>query len=285
MKKVVILGNFDGLHIGHQKLIKEAIHYAKEHNFECIIYTFSTLPNNKKYIMTTEEKLEALKSTGVDDVYIDNFFNIKNYTANEFVNEILINKLNAEVVFCGYNFTFAINKSGDVNLLKKLIKTYVVNEIKIDNYKISSSIIREYILRGEIEKANKLLNRNFEISGYIIHGKKIGRTIGFPTANIKPNSLKIMPPLGVYGVKVKIEGFDSEFVGIMNIGKNPTVNNDGYINIETNIFNFNQDIYGKKIKIFVYKLIRLEKKFESLNELAKQIKSDVSYWENIYDKY
>lgn len=285
MKRVVILGNFDGVHIGHQNLIKEAIKYAKMNNLESIVYTFSTLPSNKKYIMTVDEKIESIKDLGVDRVYIEDFFNVKNYTPNEFVTEILKGKLKAVKVFCGYNYTFGNNKSGNVDLLSNLIDTTIINEVKVDDIRTSSSIIREYIESGNLELANKLLGKPFKICGEVIHGKKLGRTLGFPTANIRPNALKIGVPLGVYGVKIKIEGYDKLYTAIMNIGRTPTISNNNQVISETNILDFNEDIYGKKISVFLYKMIRSEKKFENIEKLKEQMLKDKEYWRSIANAY
>lgn len=285
MERVVILGNFDGVHMGHQNLIKKALNYARSNNLECLVYTFSTLPSNKKYIMTVDEKVDEIKQMGVDKVYLEDFFNVKNYTPYEFVAEILKCKLNAKKVFCGYNYTFGNNKEGNVNLLKTLIDTEVVEEVKTDGVKTSSSIIREYIEKGELELANKLLGKPFKIFGEVIHGKKLGRTLGFPTANIRPNGLKIGVPLGVYGVKIKVENYDKIYLGIMNIGKTPTICNTNQVISETNIIDFNEDIYGKKVTIYLYKMIRKEMKFESLAKLKEQMTKDKNLWREISNDY
>lgn len=285
MKKLVVLGNFDGVHLGHQKLINSAIEFAKDNNYECIIYTFSTLANNKKYIMTKDEKIETLKSFDISKVYVDDFYSVKNYNASEFINEILKNKLNAEVVFCGYNYTFACNKSANIDILKNIIKTVVIDEFKYKGETVSSSAIRKYIEQANIKKANELLNKNFIISGLVIHGKELGRKIGYPTANIKPNALKIMPKNGVYGVKIRIENDENTYMGIMNIGTNPTVSDKQEVIIETHILDFNKDIYGKNLKIYVYENIRFEKKFDNIDMLINQIKIDIEKWKEIYAKY
>lgn len=285
MERVVILGNFDGVHIGHQNLIKEAIKYANSHNLESVVYTFSTLPSNKKYLMTVDEKISAIKDLGVDRVYVEDFFDVKNYTPQEFVKEILKGKLNAIKVFCGYNYTFGNNKSGNVNLLSELINTTVINEIKVDGIRTSSSTIREYIENGNLELANKLLGKPFQICGEVIHGKKLGRVLGFPTANIRPNALKINIPLGVYGVKLKIEGYDKIYTAIMNIGRTPTITNNNQVISETNILDFNEDIYGKKITVYLYKMIREEKKFENIEKLKEQMTKDKQYWRSIANAY
>lgn len=281
MKNVIVLGNFDGVHKGHQKLITMALDYARKNNLKCIVYTFSTLPNNKKYIMTVEEKVNAIKELGVDEVYIDDFYNIKNYMPEEFVKDILIEKLQAKKVFCGFNYTFGHNKIGNIEKLSKLIDTSVVDEIKIDDITVSSSVIRKYIEEGLLEKATELLGKPFQISGPVIHGKQLGRTIGFPTANLRLNALKISVPYGVYGAYLEIDGDKKRHLAIMNIGKNPTVNDENTVTAEANIFDFNEDIYGKKICIYLIKRIRAEKKFKNLIELKKQITTDKDLWRSI----
>lgn len=285
MNNVIILGNFDGVHLGHQELIKKAIEFGKINNMKVIVYTFKTLPSNKEHIMTIEQKINKIKQLGVDEIILDDFYLIKNYKPEEFVKEILIAKLNAKKIFCGYNYTFGKDRLGDAQLMKKYIDTTVIDEFKINNMSVSSSNIRKLIKQGNIKLANTLLNDAYCLEGYVIHGKKLGRTIGFPTANIRPNATKIIPPLGAYGVKLKIDDDDKIYLGIMNIGKNPTVNNDNCISIETNILDFNRDIYGKKIRIKIYELLRFERKFESLNHLKEQIKKDELNWRNINDKY
>lgn len=183
------------------------------------------------------------------------------------------------------NYTFGNNKSGNVNLLSELIDTTVINEIKVDGIRTSSSTIREYIENGNLELANKLLGKPFQICGEVIHGKKLGRVLGFPTANIRPNALKINIPLGVYGVKLKIEGYDKIYTAIMNIGRTPTITNNNQVISETNILDFNEDIYGKKITVYLYKMIREEKKFENIEKLKEQMTKDKQYWRSIANAY
>lgn len=285
MDRVAILGNFDGVHMGHQRLIKKAIDFAKKNGYETVVYTFSTLPNNKKYIMTVTEKINEIKKLGVDKIFVDDFYNVKNYTPSEFVTEILMHTLKVKKVFCGYNYTFGVNKSGNIHTLSKLIDTTIVDEIKVDDIITSSSVIRSFLEQGNIELANKLLGKAYKISGVVIHGKKLGRTIGFPTANIRPNALKVSIPLGVYGVKLTIDGDEKVYTAIMNIGKNPTVNTTDTITAEANILDFNEDIYGKSITISILKMLRHEKKFDSLEQLKEQISSDKKMWRSIADDY
>lgn len=285
MGKVIILGNFDGVHIGHQKLIQMAIDYAKKNNMKTMVYTFNTLPNNKKHIMTVDEKVKKIKSLGVDDIYIDDFYRVKNYSPLEFINEILIGLLDAKKVFCGFNYTFGCKKQGCANKLSKYIDTTILQEYKDNDITVSSSYIRKLILSGDMDSVKKYLGDYYIIEGYVIHGQKLGRTIGYPTANIRPNDNKIMPPLGAYGVEVKIQDDDNIYLGIMNIGKNPTVSDDDNISIETNILDFNGDIYSKKIEIKIMKLLRYEQKFESIDKLKQQLTNDEKNWRNINAKY
>ena len=165
--------------------------------------------------------------------------------------------------------------------MSKLIDTSVVDEIKINDITVSSSVIRKYIEEGLLEKATELLGKPFQISGPVIHGKQLGRTIGFPTANLRLNALKISVPYGVYGAYLEIKGDKKRHLAIMNIGKNPTVNDENTVTAEANIFDFNEDIYGKKICIYLIKRIRAEKKFKNLIELKKQITTDKDLWRSI----
>ncbi|WP_197407525.1 bifunctional riboflavin kinase/FAD synthetase [Caviibacter abscessus] len=282
---VVILGNFDGVHIGHKKLINEAIIYAKKNKLKTLIYIFENFPYKNKVITTLEEKITILKDLGIDEIYLDDFNVIKNLNEIEFVNNILKQKLNAKIVFCGFNYTFGHNKSGNANKLKELIETNIIEEVKLKGITVSSTLIRNLILSGYMETASKFLGRPYNCSGIVVKGKQIGRTIGFPTANILPEENKIYPPYGAYGTTVRIEGMDKTYQSIMNIGKNPTIDNKNRVTIETNIFDFNSNIYGKKIKVILHKRLRCEKKFDSLIQLKEQIYLDTLGWRMINDKY
>lgn len=282
---VVILGNFDGVHIGHQKLINEAIKYAKLNNLKTIIYIFKNFPYTNKVITTLQEKIIILKNLGIDEIYLDDFNKIRNLTKNEFVNDILKNKLNAKVVFCGFNYSFGCNRSGNAEDLKRLIETFIIDEVKFKEITVSSTLIRKLILSGYMETASLFLGRPYSCCGTVVKGKQIGRQIGFPTANILPDEDKIYPPYGVYGTTVKIENDKAQYQSIMNIGKNPTIDNKNDVTIETNIFDFDSDIYGKEIMVNLHKRIRCEKKFDSLAQLKEQIYLDTLGWRMINDKY
>ncbi|BBM52446.1 bifunctional riboflavin kinase/FMN adenylyltransferase [Leptotrichia trevisanii] len=284
-KNIVILGNFDGIHIGHQIILQKAVKEAKEKNFKTIVYTFSEYPKNQQTKITTcSEKAYLLNENGIDYLYLEQFEKVRNYSVEEFVEKIIVNILNANEVYCGFNFTFGKGKSGNAETLEKLlreknIKLNVQKAVLDENREIiSSTRVRNCIREGNFEKVRKLLGHNFIILGEVVYGKQLGRMIGFPTANLRFEN-KIYPEFGVYGVKIRIQGDEKIYNGVMNIGRNPTVDT-GILSVETNIFDFNEDIYGKVVLIEVLENIRHEKKFGSVDELKEQIGKDVDYWKN-----
>ena len=289
-KNIVILGNFDGVHKGHQVILQKAVERAKEKELKTIVYTFSEYPKNQQTKITTcSEKAYFLDKNKIDYLCLEQFEKVRNYSPEEFVEKVIVNDLNAAEVYCGFNFTFGKGKSGNVEILKKLLeernlKLNVQKAVLDDDGEIiSSTRIRNYIKEGNFEKVRELLGHNFIILGEVIYGKQLGRVIGFPTANLKFEN-KIYPEFGVYGVKIHIQGDEKIYNGVMNIGRNPTVN-VGILSVETNIFDFNEDIYGKIILIEVLENIRYEKKFSSVDKLKEQIGKDASYWKNKIDKY
>jgi len=284
-KNIVILGNFDGIHIGHQIILQKAVKKAKEKNLKTIVYTFSEYPKNQQTKITTcSEKAYLLNENGIDYLYLEQFEKVRNYSVEEFVEKIIVNILNANEVYCGFNFTFGKGKSGNAETLEKLlreknIKLNVQKAVLDENREIiSSTRVRNCIREGNFEKVRKLLGHNFIILGEVVYGKQLGRMIGFPTANLRFEN-KIYPEFGVYGVKIRIQGDEKIYNGVMNIGRNPTVDT-GILSVETNIFDFNEDIYGKVVLIEVLENIRHEKKFGSVDELKEQIGKDVDYWKN-----
>ena len=289
-KNIVILGNFDGVHKGHQVILQNAVERAKEKELKTIVYTFSEYPKNQQTKITTcSEKAYFLDKNKIDYLCLEQFEKVRNYSPEEFVEKVIVNDLNAAEVYCGFNFTFGKGKSGNVEILKKLLeernlKLNVQKAVLDDDGEIiSSTRVRNYIKEGNFEKVSELLGHNFIILGEVIYGKQLGRVIGFPTANLKFEN-KIYPEFGVYGVKIHIQGDEKIYNGVMNIGRNPTVN-VGILSVETNIFDFNEDIYGKIILIEVLENIRYEKKFSSVEKLKEQIGKDASYWKNKIDKY
>jgi len=229
--------------------------------------------------------MDKLKSLGVD-VVIDIPFNkeMANISAENFVKEILVDKLGVKKLIIGHDFAFAKNREGTPAVLEILGKKYgftvdIIGAVTINNIRVSSTYVKDLIYAGRVEEIKSYLGRNYFIEGQVIHAKQLGRTIGFPTANIKLEENLIIPKRGIYATKVHI-GNDIYF-GATNIGYNPTVNGEK-MSIETNILKFNEDIYGKTIKLEFLERIRDEKKFKDLNELKIQLKMDTNY---IYKKY
>ena len=293
-KKIVILGNFDGIHLGHQKLFEEAKKRAKETNYKTMIYTFYEYPgklNNR--ITTLSEKVDFFDEINIDYLYLDDFYDVKDMSPLEFLKDILIDKLNVVEIFCGFNYTFGKNKSGNVDILKEIISTKLDNKIIVSvidpvmddkNKVISSTRIREYMLDTNLHKAKELLGHNPIILGEVIHGKKIGRELGFPTANLKFEN-KVYPGYGTYGVYVHVEGDEKIYNGVMNIGVNPTLK-EGELSVEVHILDFNEDIYGKVIKVEILEKISDEVKFTNVNDLITKINNDVEIWrKRIDEKY
>jgi len=282
-KTIVILGNFDGIHIGHQKLFEVAKNLAKKKGLKTLLFSFFPHPtwvlgkDPKPLLMSREEKREKVEKLGID-IYVEYPFsyNFSQLSAIEFITEIFLKKLNGQTVVIGHNYFFGKNKEGNVAYMHQLGKKYkfevhVVNEIKHNKITVSSTHIRDLILNGEIDLANKLLGHSYTVKGIVTKGKQIGRTLGFPTINIIPGKIKVLPPNGVYIMKVYLLG--QAYDGIANVGYNPTVSGD-VKKIETHIFNFSKDVYGEDAVVEFLAYIRPETKFNSLEELAAQLKKD-----------
>ena len=291
----VALGTFDGVHRGHRVLINSAIEEAKKNGGISVVYTFLNHPLEiiapervPKMINTIDEKLRLLEEMGVDYVVLQTFDEKYAETSKEeFIDKILIEYLGAKEIFVGFNYTFAERGSGNVEYLRKVApkKGIKLNEIKAIEYKgqvLSSTLIRKFILEGKIEEANMFLGRPFFISGDVEHGKKLGRVLGFPTANLKVVN-KVYPPFGIFGGTVLIEGEKEKYNAVVNIGKNPTLK-PGELSVEVHILDFNRDIYGKKIDVSIEKHLRDEKKFGSMEELRQGIRNDVENWRKISNR-
>ncbi|MCU9811385.1 MULTISPECIES: bifunctional riboflavin kinase/FAD synthetase [Paraclostridium] len=288
---VVTIGNFDGIHKGHIKLIKEAVKEAKTKNYKSVVFTFENHPmryfraDSIKHIITNEEKVKIFEDLGVDIVFMIPFDEyMTKISATDFVKTILHEKLKCKMVIVGHDFTFARNKEGNASLLESLGKNYnmkvkVIEPIKIKGRRVSSSYIRNLINDGNVSEIKDFLGRNYFLEGEVIHARKIGRTIGFPTANLKAEDKLIIPKNGIYAVKVYIK--NKVYYGATNIGYNPTVNGKA-LSIETNIIDFDEEIYGEIIRVEFLDRIRDEKKFNSLDELKSQLRKDVNF---VYKKY
>ena len=283
-KGVIAIGNFDGIHLGHQKVINEARKKARKNKLPLGIMTFEPVPvmffNSKiknHRINSLDQKKTQLKRFKLDFLIIIKFNkNFSSLTAEKFIKKIINNKTKCKFLYVSKNFKFGYKRQGSVKILKKYEKLYSYKSLITKTYKInkkiiSSSLIRKKIAAGKIKEINKLLNREWSINGKVIKGQKRGRKIGFPTCNIKLNDY-IVPRLGVYAVKVKGSKFNKK--GIANIGYRPTFNGQNLL-LETNIFGINKNLYNKVINVSFKKFIRVEKKFKNLDQLKKQIKIDI----------
>ena len=281
---VIAIGNFDGLHLGHQKVIKEAKQKAKKNNLPFGVMTFEPLPvmffNNKiknHRINSLEQKKTQLNKFKLDFLIIIKFNkNFSSQSAEEFIKKIIFKKTKCKYLYVSKNFKFGFKRQGNIKTLKNFEKKYDFNNIVTKPYKknnktISSTFLRKKIRLGKIDEVNKLLNRNWSISGKVIKGQKRGRKIGFPTCNLKLSDY-VVPKLGVYAVKVKGKNFFKN--GIANIGYRPTFNGQNLL-LETNIFGIDKNLYNKVIRIYFKKFIRPEKKFRNLKHLKVQIKLDI----------
>ena len=235
-----------------------------------------------KLISSLEEKIHIIESLGVDYLILQPFTaEFSSMTPEEFVQNVLAKILKTQEIYVGFNFSFGKGGKGTVENLRRLgknfgIVTNIIEPIKIKEQIVSSTFIREMLATGNLDIANRCLGQPFLIMGEVIHGRKLGRIMGFPTANLKILN-KIYPPFGIYGGKVKIEGDERSWDAVINIGKNPTLKPDER-SIEVHILDFDKDIYGKRIYVSLIEFLRQEKKFNSMDELKETIKNDVLNW-------
>ena len=289
---VVTIGNFDGLHIGHKKLITTTKKYALDNNLKSVVITFNPHPleviKNAKpfyYIFSEKEKTLEIEKENID-FFIKYPFNkdFASITPDEFI-DILINKLNCKILVVGEDYCFGKNRTGNIDTLQNIgreknIKVIKIPNIIINGERASSTLIRDAINNRNIKKANLILNKPYYILGKVVEGNKLGRTIGFPTANIIPPKNKLLPPDGVYITKTKFN--NNIYDSITNIGTNPTVNNL-HRTIETFIFDFNENLYNKIIQVYFYDYIRGVKKFNNIQELKTQISKDINIASNFFN--
>lgn len=279
---VATIGSFDGIHLGHQELIKETVKISIRKKLKSAVITFDphplTITNKTKHlnISTISDKFNMIEKFNIDFLIIIKFDEIfSKISKNDFVNKYLLN-INVKDVVVGSDFKFGYKGEGKAfeisTLSNNLITTKIIKIIKVDNEKIGSSKIIKLLNEGKIEQVNNLLGYNYSFSGYVIKGKQIGRTIGFPTANINNDDVKKMLKTGVYGVNVYYN--DNVYLGMMNIGHNPTCNFTNDLSIEINLFDVNKDLYKQTLKIEVFCFIRDELKFNNVDELIAQLEKD-----------
>lgn len=281
---VLALGNFDGVHKGHMLLLDRAREYARENSLAFGVYTFVKHPKlsagkRHELLMTLQYKLSALDySAKADFVYLEAFDDVKEFSPEEFV-EYIINKFNVKCTFCGENFTFGKRASGNSELLfqlmtKKGASAAIVETLKINGATVSSSEIRRLLHEGDAKGAARLLSEPYGFTSMIVHGASLGKKLGFPTINQAIPDELIIPAFGVYASCVIIDG--KEYIGVTDIGVKPTVSSDErQVLAETYIIDFDKDVYGKYAGIVLYKRLRGEKKFKSLNELTENIALNV----------
>ena len=282
---VVAIGNFDGIHLGHQKVLNRARQKAKKNRLPFGVITFEPMPVmffNKKIknhrINSLLQKKSQLKKLKLDFLIIINFNKkFSKLSAEQFIKRIIFKKVKCKFLYVSNNFKFGFKRKGNIQTLRKYsnsynYKTMITHPLTKAARVISSTIIRKKISQGKIYEVNKLLNRNWCIQGKVIKGHRRGRTIGFPTCNINISDYA-MPKLGVYGVKVNNAKFQRK--GIANIGYRPTFNGQNLL-LEVNIFGINKNLYNKVINVNFIKFIRSEKKFKDLEQLKKQIKVDIN---------
>lgn len=284
----IALGFFDGVHIAHQKLIRNTVKFALENNTKSAVITLKQQPFcflnhiEPKYISSRQKSYEIIESLGVDYIIEIDFKEVSNMTSLEYLKNILVKNFSPKAIFTGFNHHFGLNREGDCNFLEKYqnefgYKFYPLASQQMNNKVISSSAIREFLNEGKIEDANLMLGREFCVNGIVIEGNKIGRTINFPTANINYPKDVVEVSNGVYGVKAELA--DGRILeGIANFGNKPTLNNTTVKTLETHILNgFNENIYGQEIKIKFLKYIRPEQKFSDIVELKEQITKDINF--------
>lgn len=285
---VVTIGTFDGVHVGHQKIIERLVEAAKKEQLASTVLTFFPHPRmvlqkdaNIKLINTIEERSMLLERLGLDKLFIKTFDQeFSRLSAEDFVKELLVEQLHAKKVIIGYDHHFGRNRSANIDDLKTFGETYGfdVEEIPaqdIDEVAVSSTKIRKALQEGDIATANAFLGYNFMLSGTVVKGKQLGSTIGFPTANIHiKEAYKLIPKQGAYIVQAQLG--NSLVYGMMNIGTNPTV--DGSTeSIEVHFFNFNQSLYDKTIQVEILHRLRDEQKFDSVEALKKQLEKDKNH--------
>jgi len=285
---VVTIGTFDGVHLGHQKVIARLKEFARKHNGESVIFTFHphprlvTAPNegNLRLLTTIEEKKQLFEKSGIDHLIVYPFtktFSELSYSS--FVKNILVDKLKTRCLVVGYDHRFGKNREGSFEYLKECAKSYnfkieKLDALLIDEAHVSSTRIRNALEDGDVEQANKFLGYRFTLHGTVVEGQRVGRKMGFPTANIEASDPhKLIPGYGVYAVEIILSG--EKYGGMLNIGTRPTFNNNAdNRSIEVHIFNFSGDIYNKEITLIFEAKIRNEKKFSGPEALVEQLKKD-----------
>lgn len=284
---VLTNGTFDGTHAGHIEILNQLLNTAKDINGKSVVLTYWPHPrivlgkedSDFKLLFNLEERIQLLSEYNIDFLIILEFTKeFANTSSHDFISNILVNRIGLKKLVLGYNHRFGKNREGSFEYLKNNASSFgfEIEEIPkqiIDAEGVSSTKIRKALQDGDLQLANKYLQKKFFLNGEVIEGKKLGREIGFPTANIKVKGTnKLIPSDGVYAVEVILD--NKKYLGMLNIGQKPTVNNEGRKSIEVHIFDFDQEVYGQNLTIFFVQKIRDEQKFNSLEQLKNQLSKD-----------
>ncbi|MES2617557.1 MAG: bifunctional riboflavin kinase/FAD synthetase [Bacteroidota bacterium] len=279
-------GTFDGVHLGHRKILDQVKQEAAAINGESVLLTFWPHPrlflfpedNDLKLLQTLDEKLAVIESCGIDNVVVIPFTkSFSNIQPEDYIKQFLVNELNVHSIIVGYDHRFGRNREGDIQMLRNNADTYKYKVLEIpaadiEHITISSTKIRNALLNGEIKTANTYLGRPYSFKGKVIEGEKLGRKLGYPTANLQiDNPHKLIPGIGVYAVQCSVNG--TNYGGMMNIGNNPTIAGKGF-SIEVNLFDFTSDIYGQVVEVHLIDRMRDEKKFDNLDILVQNLHLD-----------
>lgn len=280
----VALGNFDGIHLGHRKIVENCVQKAREEGLVSLVWSFRRHPEHilkgnfsSGNIISLRDKEAILKELGIDHLFLEDFERVRDFSPEEFCEKILIRQLSARFVFCGFNFRFGKNGSGDAAFLKSYLGakgiTVIAEEpVCFGGFPVSSTRIRALLAEGEMEAVKTLLGRPYSIRFPVLHGKRLGRTIGFPTLNQVFPEEYVTPKKGVYAVRVTFDG--REYFGVCNVGSRPTVDDDDRVIAETHLLDFSGELYGKEVRVEFHCFLRAETKFSSLEELKLQIGKD-----------
>ncbi|MBQ8039673.1 MAG: bifunctional riboflavin kinase/FAD synthetase [Lachnospiraceae bacterium] len=293
VKGAIAIGKFDGIHVGHQALL-ECIINKKRNNMQAIVFTFSPSPEEffrgqiLPAIDTVDEKREKFEKMGVD-VLIEYPLTKESaaISPQDFMQKILLEKLHAGYIVSGKDLSFGNKGLGNSQMLSEFAKENgfqyeMIDKVCIENKEISSTAVRSAILSGDMMLAGKMLGREYQISGEVVHGRALGRTMQMPTINIVPSKHKLLPPSGVYATITVMD--DRQIAGVTNIGYKPTVSNEMKIGVETHLFDFDEDVYGKNVIVKILHFIRPEMQFADIDQLAKQIEADCRNAGNYFKK-
>jgi riboflavin kinase / FMN adenylyltransferase len=285
-KAVLTIGTFDGVHKGHKAILQKVVNHARMENGTSILITFEPHPRKLLFpdqplgiITPLDQKLRLVQDTGIEHVVVVPFTKeFSELTAEKYIKDFLVNIFHPHIIVIGYDHRFGQDRKGDLHLLEDGASLYGYDLIEIpaqmiDEAAVSSTKIRAAIKEGRIEDAAQMLGRNYTLSGTVVHGNKLGRTLGYPTANMQPaNGDQILPAVGIYAVRATHEGIT--YNGMLSIGYNPTVTDRKELRIEANLFDFDKDIYGQTLEVAFVKRLRDEQKFDSLDALKAQLHRD-----------